>query len=73
MGVGGTHGALHWAVVLEMPDHADLRLTVAETQYNRLMSKLDRRDYLDDIGYAIAIQDLRTAYDQACRELGNPG
>ncbi len=34
--------------------------------------KLNPEDYLDEVGYLTAVNELQTAYDQACRELGNP-
>lgn len=74
MGVTPTYGyGRHWAVVLEMPDQADLRLSTAEAQYRTLQAQLDPTDYPSDHEYLIAKQDLANAYDQACRELGNPG
>ena len=72
VGIPGIFGQEHWTEVLEMPKD-DLRLTKAERHYRTLSAHLDRRDYPDEPSYMQAVERLRTAYDQACRELGNPG
>lgn len=64
--------AVGWAGVLEMPMN-DLRLTTAYSNYRRLLDATKPEDYLDGASYHAARQVLHTAYDQACRELGNPG
>jgi hypothetical protein len=51
----------------------DLRLTTAHSNYRRLLDATKPEDYLDGASYLAARQVLHTAYDQACRELGNPG
>ena len=70
MGVQGIRPG--WATVLEMPD-TDLRLTTAERNYRRRLDETKPEDYLDSASFMSARQELHAAYDQACRELGNPG
>ena len=62
----------NWPSVLEMPED-DLRLTVAKINYTRLLLETRPEDYLDSASFLAARQALHAAYDQACRELGNPG
>ena len=62
----------NWPSVLEMPDD-DLRMTTARRNYSRLLEATRPEDYLDGASYLAARKVLHTAYDQACRELGNPG
>lgn len=60
-----------WAEVLDMPA-GERRLTTAEHNFREKLDQLDPEDYLDEVGYLTAVNELQTAYDQACRELGNP-
>jgi len=64
--------AAGWAAVLGMQED-DLRLTTAHSNYRKLLDATKPEDYLDGASYLAARQVLHTAYDQACRELGNPG
>lgn len=60
-----------WPEVLDMPA-GERRLTTAERHFREKLDQLDSEDYLDEVGYLTAVNELQTAYDQACRELGNP-
>lgn len=51
----------------------DLRLTKAKRHFELLTAELRPDEYPDQPNYMAARQRLITAYDQACRELGNPG
>lgn len=63
----------HWTAVLQI-NHGDQRLTTAKRHHELLLAHLHPDDFIGEPhGYQLAVDELNAAYDQACRELGNPG